>query len=554
MNERSIDAKGLSTRSSLKAPLLLRFCNAVGLLVQEPLRQLHASMCCDVEHVGDGITPSSLHPLVEFIGRTLAALQELQDLLQGEDAVGGKAVLCKLLEGREDLVLCAKFAGSALRSLAADAGSQGVGARLKSLQEGLAETLDGVRLQWRREDARRHEIEAEATSQRAEEMAELRLELAEARGRAEALAEQAAEVADKKQLDNVFSEVSRLAQNADSVRQLSELWASEAAQRERELVALRERADTATAEARCAEEGAGAVRSCLVTEQRQLEAMHEYALRELSEEFAQERRERASLCASLSMQLHEARETISSRDQAIDCLRRSLSAEVERTCPAPHPRPPTPKGHGSGPIPSVLAPVARSRSHAEPTLVPPFPVTGAVDARDSSASVCRVSTESTAFASHVAPQPLPSQVFEAARSAWEATTPALESAAERPRIPSDLDYSLGSCSLRSVCAGAWGNSGTDTPSTAATGASSGKTPVQAGSGRGDRAGGVQRPWEFPPQEFLALWRRSRTSVLPGGVGNAAVLGSETPPRHVSHAQEIDAPLLAETLRITTSFQ
>merc|ERR1712039_227684 len=64
---------------------------------------------------------------------------------------------------------------------------------------------------------------------------------------------------------------------------------------------------------------------------------------------------------------------------------------------------------------------------------------------------------------------------------------------------------------------------------------------------------MERPWELPPQEFLARWRRSRASVLPD-FGGSGTTGSGASLRSVSQIHDFNVPPNAETLRITTNFQ
>lgn len=605
-SKRVADTKSASAKGVPSASLVLRLCHSVGVLVQEPLRQLHASICSENGHCSDFAAFSGLEPLLEFLDRTLATLQELQGVRQGEEIAGGRALLARLLEGREDLLLCAKSAGHALQRLAVDASVHGIGGRLRVLQESLSETLDGVRVQWRHEDDRRHEKD---------EISELRSQLLEARARDQGrevalreaqshanslIEESAAErrelwqdmemfargcvaehgAIDKERWDNMFSEVGHLSERTDGVRQLSELWASQAAQRDRELRALREHADAAVAERRCAENGAEATRACFLAEQRQLEISREAALRELSEErarrqvieglatrseeseertasrltgeLAQERRERASL----SLQLREAMDTVTSRDNAIESLRRSLTEEVGARVPRAPIAPPVPplpssSSNGAGPMPSgfASAPWQASPFTRDALRVPPFPAFSAV--HDGTSSVCRVSTDSTAFASHTAANPIamPVDMRTGTSDAWASPARAFHRAAERHPAISGADHSFNASSLRSVSVEslkAMGTSGT--ASTAATGAS-GRVPVPASGSASDHTGVAARPWELPPEDFLALWRRSRTAVLPGGGAS----GATTPLRNSSNGHDMAVPQSAETLRITASF-
>lgn len=284
------------------------------------------------------------------------------------------------------------------------------------------------------------------------------------------------------------------------------------------------------------------------------EEAEEQAAQRLTGELAQERRERSSL----SLQLHEAMETIASRDQAIEGLRRSLSEEMER---ARHPpiaaRAPTlPNSANSslGHIHSVLATGHRHHTSQLPeaSLVPPLPTMGAV--RDGTSSVCRVSTESTTFASHTAAEAPPS--VEPIAGAWVSPASAFQWSGDRPPPMPPMETSFNASSLRSVSlesSGAFGNVTCDTASTTATRNCSAKN-MQASSSASGQTADAPRPWELPPQDFLALWRRSRSSVLPAGVPSSDVSGSATPSRTISQVQDIAVPASAETLRITTSFQ
>merc|ERR1711924_21905 len=49
---------------------------------------------------------------------------------------------------------------------------------------------------------------------------------------------------------------------------------------------------------------------------------------------------------------------------------------------------------------------------------------------------------------------------------------------------------------------------------------------------------IERPWELPPKEFLAQWRRSRSSSLPG---NSSTATPGTPQRSVSHMHDVSVP-------------
>jgi hypothetical protein len=199
--------------------------------------------------------------------------------------------------------------------------------------------------------------------------------------------------------------------------------------------------------------------------------------------------------------------------------------------------------------------------------------------------VCRISTESTTFASHAAArahepfasegggtriQPgstfyqSPHRLSNENAGVWNHPTSFDQATGQLQSV--DMSYG----SLRSVCvesSGAFGNA--DTTSTAATPSGLGiKSRVSStekiGSVyNGDRGSaspsmpsaqfaGVEKPWELPPEEFLARWRRSRVSTLPSNASTIAGLG--TPSRSVSQLQDISVPPTAETLRITASFQ
>jgi len=583
-----------ATRSSagvqeVGTPLVLRLCHAIALLVQEPLQQLHRTLYNN-EADEDIAIANSLHPLLDFLQRAMASLQDVRAVLINDGVVGGRQALQQLIDGREDLTYCAQCAGKALRGLATSANLGSVSLQLRTLQDSLSETLDGVR---------RGSTEREAEERRCAEVAQLHAELREARDEAAGLSEKTAaerqhwcralrdcmqSCRDERSSDEcspwdrVLEEVAcgranvdHLAPHIDNFRHQAARKAVHISEQEQEVKGLRGRVDAAAIELRFVEDRAEAERAEAVAERRLSEAARAELLKELGEERArreelanaakrseeseeralsqlaqqlsQERRERAAL----SMQLNEAMETVAGRDRVIEGLRQSHTEEMDRARRPPIAVPP-PHGwsSGAGPVPrtalhetnSPFEPLARAAGHAPEApvheasprewlskvnlLMPPALQGGTVAPHpDGASSVCRISTESTAFAS-------------SGRNALGAglsrpSEPATATAAGAGGGEASLLQTVSpfsSCSVRSVCVESSNGTG-ETASTTAT----------TGAGKADPAGSV-RPWELPPKEFLALWRHSRGSVLPG-------TRSATPPKGAT---------AAENLRITANFE
>jgi len=491
-------------------PLLHQICEAFALLIQEPIAKLVAALSSDEEAVMN----AGLMPLVDFLRRAVGAMQDLRKACATDDARGN---LQRLLSSREDLSLWADCASKALRGLLVTAGLHRVGARLSSLQENLAAAVDGM---WARRS-----IE-ERSSQ---EISELRTELAQSRGEAEKMAEAFQELS-----SNILEEKSRermtwertlqgiardrahdaeeLAEHVRSVQRLSDVWTSQISHRDQELLDLRRRADAASAAWTSTETAARA-------REEDLRASREEALQELaslrlssqdlSHELAQERAHRSALAA----QVGEANDTIAGRDAAIAELRRSLVEEGERV-------------RAFAPVPSYPPVFAAAPATAWVTGNHP-------SAGDGSASVCRVSTESTTLQpqcgivpDHLSAVPRP-QSRIAATAGWPPPVPPLPGRGLNPSPAAAAQQVFQEPRVASA-----------TPSRRAVTAvvqESAEPVVEQAPPKltAVAPGSPARPWEMPPKDFLDLWRRSRS--------NSPARSHATAPKET-------------TLRITTSLE
>lgn len=417
--QRHAEARGGSSSSKASGKvqeaegLTRRVRDALGLLVQEPLRQLLACLNSEEELMAT----AGLCPLTAFLQRVLTSLQELHHILVGLNEEGHVVLLSWLTDTREELVRWGECAGMALRGLAASADARGVGQQLHRLQDRLAETLGDIKA------GQQQEQELAEVALRSE-VAQLRDDLRGAEQRAAAAAEQSTQerrqwcqmlegfmqvasgrsgddqAPEKRRWRGLIEDVARshsegqVADHASSVWRLSELWASFAAQRDKEMQSLQQRADNARAELR-----QGELQS--ESEQRQLQLARDSVTRELQDErrahatalaqlqeradsdLGREKRERAAL----SLQLSEALDSVATRDRSIEELKRSLGEAEERSRCPPVPSAPPP-----------LAAVTSAGTGMAPahSLVPPLPpACDATSGRDGAASVCRISTEST---------------------------------------------------------------------------------------------------------------------------------------------------------------
>lgn len=578
-------------RKSTVEGLARRVRDALGLLVQEPLRQLLA--CLNKED--ELLTAASLCPLTSFLQRVLTSLQELHHILEGLNDEGHVVLLSWLTDTREELVRWGERAGLALRSLAASADAQGVGKQLHRLQDRLAETLGDIKA------GQLQEQEHAETALRTE-VAQLRSELQHTELRVSAAAEQGAaerrqwcqmlegfmQVASgragedlhsaKRRWRELIDDVARshaegqAADHSSSVWRLSEVWASQAAQRDKEVQALQRRADSALAELRQGELQAESERTKASADQQQLQLARDSAKRELQAErrahasavaqlqeraesdLAKEKRERASL----TMQLTEALDGVASRDRSIEDLKRSLEEVVERSrCP---------------PIPAACSPATSTAAWHAGMVVPPLPPPcDAGCGRDGAASVCRMSTESTPVGSGhwfgsagcgatCAASTTPSApagavavpATVAAGSSWgtpvHAWPPTLAASGagsapgssvadvsqasalkhsswspSRPwrRSVADVSTHAGETSLLTLLNTSTGSrvDGASpaacgaAPSGAAVGAASAACPLpHGGTGLLEGSDAGLRPWDLPAKDFLELWRQTRGAV------------------------------------------
>lgn len=610
-------AQALGAVADRNAPLLCRLCGGVSLLLQEPLRLLQSSL--HNEREGYLVAAAGLQPLADFLRELLVSLQELQDLLCDgtlacdRAAVAGRTVLASLLKRREELAHWAQQAGAALRSVAAAGAAagplHGMGARLRTLRDSLAETVDGVRAQWSFDAAAEADLRDahEAALHRSwqEEVDELRTELSEAQGRIHEASEQGAserlrwcrtleEELQSRRLDQegaagqsfqewrtVLDEVSRgrtevaqLLTCAEQTRRFSESWMAETAQQ------------------------------------------GQTAGRELSTERAR--------TEELASALARSQDTICSRDRLIDGLQQALTeavAEGARRPPVAVPLPSQPslgtstaaRPQQDMPLPLPTPPWFGERQQRAGGLRPPAAPRGlrhdgdgvttighttpsaaigeaCAGARDESGSVCRISTESVGFGGpHVAMGATASDAAYAEPELVEQVAPhhgeqAAPSAAIDLPLPQRLlprgvpsPFSSFGGSLRSV--GAVVDSSNATMSTAATATTmpqrAALTKPPAGKTLPGAAavvlGGGRRAWEQPLEDPCPRQQDVRPASPPGRGPPAALQEPHasicaSPPRpHGAcgggtleggsrrHTTQVPRPGAVETLRITASF-
>eukprot|EP00929_Paragymnodinium_shiwhaense_P122206 TRINITY_DN9481_c1_g4_i1.p1 TRINITY_DN9481_c1_g4~~TRINITY_DN9481_c1_g4_i1.p1 ORF type:complete len:714 (-),score=216.92 TRINITY_DN9481_c1_g4_i1:58-2199(-) len=378
-------------------------------LLEEPLRQLVAALAQDGMGQPSEGSSETLSPLVAFLQKLLSSLLQLRRMLSlqpapGEDERSGKAsaldlreqlLLGFVAEAREELTRWGRHAASALCSLVATADVHGFGAKLQSVQERLAATLDNMEWQQAAVVAagyreRRAAEEAKAAAEEASEMSaqhqvekmewvsgmhrvreELQAAATHSVAQLVALQEQEAS-----QLAVVHAQFSRQVAAADA---LSSELAEARADRDAERFALEGRREMATGERRSAqrsleEEKQKAAASCMMLEESRGQLLGELreARRIYKEELASQSQElqtaqcalrdsrleeegrrsmRESLLtstqaeaqremaeerrqrASLAQQLTEALDTMSHRDVVIDELRRSLQLQQEQMLP-----------------------------------------------------------------------------------------------------------------------------------------------------------------------------------------------------------------------------
>ncbi|CAK9061720.1 Hypothetical protein (Fragment) [Durusdinium trenchii] len=355
----------------------------------------------------------------------LQALLELQQLVDssrsGPHGHGVSAMMQWLGRTREELCLWGQRAGRALRALAGSNEKlqepKEFGNQLHSLLEGsfmealkhTSSRFDEELSQLREElQQTRSEATAAATEAQKQEAIAAAKEAAQWRASSEQLLHKKFEdsqAADElhwhnlreeiiRSKDYVFSELAE--QHKHSVKNLSELWSSQNLQRERELHLLREQAENALMEMKSSIGSAQLASSKAESEQRALSAS--------------EQREKGAL----SLLLAEAMDAVSTRDRSVDHLRRSLGEEHARPEPVQAAMTlsqcQTPSILGSaGPIPPSPKPSAMDTAnigspgkYAERTIR----VMQAGSYEDSSASVCRLSTESTPYGAKHLPEAL----------------------------------------------------------------------------------------------------------------------------------------------------
>eukprot|EP00927_Polykrikos_kofoidii_P024613 TRINITY_DN22352_c0_g1_i1.p1 TRINITY_DN22352_c0_g1~~TRINITY_DN22352_c0_g1_i1.p1 ORF type:complete len:741 (+),score=103.56 TRINITY_DN22352_c0_g1_i1:29-2251(+) len=111
--------------------------NAASLLVEEPLRQLLASL----SKGSDFGVPSCLYLLSAFVEGVLSSLEELRRLLDQSCSAGDRnAAISWLAETRDELGRCGYFAGRSLVDFTASNENNEVGGRVQPIQERLHET------------------------------------------------------------------------------------------------------------------------------------------------------------------------------------------------------------------------------------------------------------------------------------------------------------------------------------------------------------------------------------------------------------------------------
>lgn len=494
----------------------LELPDAMRLLVQQPLLQLRAELRVEEDdspqsptsskHAGD----SSLSCLSIFLRRMLQALLELQQLVDASRPMpqmpGVSAMMQWLARTREELCLWGQRAGRAVRTLAGSSQKlrghepKELGNHLHSFLQELSQLRQELQ-QAKGQAAQAQKQEAKGAILAANDAAEWR------RSVEELLVEKFKDfkAADERNWHNLREEITRSKESVFSelaeqqnhnVKQLSELMSLRDRQRDRELQLLREHTETAMLEVKSSI-GSVHMASHKAAEARFTELLQAEHLSH-RQILANEQREKSAL----ALQLTEAMDAVSTKDHSIEHLRKSLS-EVERARPEPvqtalssAPRLPSLPGSGSaGPIPpspkaSAVEPVARMRS---PGKVPERPHMQLGGFEDGSASVCRVSTESTPFQSIHPSDPVPSR-----RTVMDSAMAPTIQGAGVPTRPKVLEQ--------------------------------------------------QAPWDLPPEEFLSLWRQSQASAA--FAPRSRISGSEDlKPGHSGHSPSHST----DTLRITASW-
>lgn len=507
----------------------LELPDAMRLLVQQPLLQLRAELRVEEDdspqsltnsrHAGD----SSLSCLSIFLRRMLQALLELQQLVDASRPMpqmpGVSAMMQWLARTREELCLWGQRAGRAVRTLAGSSQKLGghepkeLGNHLHSFLQELSQLRQELQ-QSKGQAAQAPKQEAKGAILAANEAAEWR------RSVEELLVEKFKDfkAADERNWHNLREEITRskesvlselAEQQNHNVKQLSELMSLRDRQRDRELQLLREHTETAMLEVKSSI-GSVHMASYKAQSEQQALAAAEARFTELlqaerlshREILANEQREKSAL----ALQLTEAMDAVSTKDHSIEHLRKSLS-EVERARPEPvqtalssAPRLPSLPVSGvagsAGPIPpspkaSAMEPVARMRS---PGKVPERPHMQLGGFEDGSASVCRVSTESTPFQSIHPSDPVPSR-----RTVMDSATAPTNHGAGVPTRPKVLEQ--------------------------------------------------QAPWDLPPEEFLSLWRQSQASAAFAPRSRIAGGSEDLKPGHSGHSPSHST----DTLRITASW-
>ncbi|CAJ1417389.1 unnamed protein product [Effrenium voratum] len=448
--------------------------------------------------------------------QALVELQQLFDISRSSQLPRLRVAMQWLAQTREELCVWGQRAGRAVQALAGSSRQpqvQELGYQLHSLLQGsITEALK------------------QTSSHFDQELAQMREELRQTRGHAAAAAQAQKQEAiaakqgmqwgrsleqllEKKFKDNkateercwqslredevvrsrdqVMSEMSE--QHVQSVKELSELWAAQNVTRDRQLQLLREHAETAMVEMKSSLGSAEMATMKAESEKQALAAAESRFAENLQAErvshdkaLAHEQREKGALV----LQLTEAMDAVSKRDRSIEELRRSLG-DAEKARPEPV-QTAMSFAHRAGPLPSSPKatsgdeegpPAKRQERPSERGQMLP----SSFD--DSAGSVCRLSTESTAFGR---PKSLPADSVQ-------------------PRRRTVLDKSL---------------------ERAEKGEGGGPLPRRRPAKSCPRCGKLLEidarecnhcghevvetqpaPWELPPQEFLLMWRQSQVAAM-----------------------------------------
>ncbi|CAE8701709.1 unnamed protein product, partial [Polarella glacialis] len=527
----------------LPLPLSQRLPEAVGLMLREPLKQLLKELEREQVEGQDGpstqvaASADGLAPLGIFLRRLLQALDDLQRLFDAASSARtpadwARATMQWLAGAREELSLRGQEAGSALRNLVAKPPSevcQGVELSTQlqsflksSISEALRESGSGVRnfdqeLADLREELRENRGAAQAAA------AEASRQMAAAALREKQIVEQSMEqfldsklkATEERQWRCLEEEMAR---SRAEIRQLSELWSAQGVQREREFEALQAHAQAAVVELRCSEGSVDLARSQAESEKRALEEARAHFLEErkdeelrqsaavaqateaVGSELLRERRERGVL----ALQLTEAMDAMASKDRLLGQLRAPKGEELWE------------RARAEAPVQAALTPAWSVSSHERdghvrhrsgPIPPFPFPASGTPSAKVT------------------------------ARRAWSASSlpmaePVVLKHSASPQRPSLEELAAAQDGAGSVCR-------ISTDSSPFVGAGDfgqrRRMVTEVASAPAPCAASNARPWDMPPQEFLALWRRSK--------GTDSSIPFQSPARASN-----------ETLRITANFE